>query len=676
MRFPRIQKPLSGIVIPIGALRTSESIGVGEFLDLIEFANLSAKIGFSVIQLLPVNDSGFQSSPYSALTAFGLNPLYLRLSALPTAKGFSKQIKAIHASFEKFSRFSYEAILRAKLALLSEMYEKASTQIGLDAESGALAAWIKANEWVIEYAVFRRLKEKNKGSHWKEWAEYSEPTAKDIQSLWQDPKLRTEHLFWIWIQYELDSQFVSASKAVSEAGLALKGDLPILMNEDSCDVWAHPEFFKRDLAAGAPPDMFSPLGQNWQFPIYDWEALARDDYSWWRKRLLLADRYYAAYRIDHVLGFFRIWAASRRDTSAVLGRFIPSVAIEKEELQKMGFEDNRLRWLSQPHIPTEKIYEALVHDGIGEKNTVESASAAVAEATRVFEGALDRIGSEELWLFKSSIRGELDINALSLHPAATAYLHAAWRDRTLLEFEEGRYIPTWTYWDSHAFPTLSEDERSALESLIEKKRQESEAIWEVQGRRLLSALVASTPMLACAEDLGAVPDCVPRVLEELGVLGLRVLRWSRLWGEGGEPYIPLDRYPPLSVATAAVHDSSTVREWWEKEADRDVLRSFLGNQDLSDTYKPETAAVLLGSLAKAASKLCVYQIQDLLHLSSQWYAKDPQTERVNVPGTVNDFNWTYRLPATIAEIASDTTFIDAAKALSDSRKSSPNIKRN
>ncbi len=666
MRFtPKVDR-ITGVVVPLGALRTEESVGVGEFLDLIELGDFCARTGLSIIQLLPVNDSGFQSSPYSALTAFALHPLYLRIGALEEAKAFKKKIAALRTRFEGAARFPYGEILAAKLDLLREIYAAAADGVEAAArEGGELDRWIIMNPWVREYAVYRNLKDANGGKHWKEWREYAAPSAADIRALWDDPASRRDHLFWVWLQRALDDQFSAASKSLAERGIALKGDLPILMNEDSSDVWAHGEYFRRDLAAGAPPDMFSPLGQNWQFPIYDWDALGRDDYSWWRDRLALADRYYAAYRIDHVLGFFRIWAASRRDKSAVLGRFIPAVPIERADLTALGFDSGRIRWLSRPHIPSGAVYEALIAAGTGQGDG--GADATVAEASRVFDRALDRIGDEELWLFKDAIHGERDLEELGLHPAAVSYLQNAWRDRALLEYEDGRFAPTWTYWDTRAFPTLSDEERRRFEELISRRRQESERIWEDQGRRLLSILAGSTPMLACAEDLGAVPDCVPRTLEDLGVLGLRVLRWARRWGERGEPYIPLDAYPELSVCTPAVHDSSTVREWWEGEADRDAFRSFVGNRAIPDAYGSEAAAAVLGEVAKARSKICMFQIQDLLHLSPAWYAEDAASERVNVPGTVNDFNWTYRLPAPIRELVADERLVAAIAALTAAR---------
>ncbi|MDR2631140.1 MAG: 4-alpha-glucanotransferase, partial [Spirochaetaceae bacterium] len=401
---------LIGTVVPVGALRGERSLGVGEFPDLVEFAQWCVQLGVGLIQLLPVNDTGYESSPYSALTAFALHPLYLRIEDLPEAAAYAGDLEEIGRRFNQKERFPYGEILRAKMELLREIYAAHKTEIGDRAgPQGSLGKWIDKNPWVKEYAVYRCLKGQNHEKSWKEWESRRTITAKDIDALWGDKRLREEHLFWAWIQEALDTQFSRAAAALTEAGILLEGDLPILMNEDSCDVWAHGEYFRRDLSAGAPPDMYSPDGQNWGFPIYDWEAQAKDDYAWWRGRLKSAEKYYQAYRIDHVLGFFRIWASPQEDNSSILGRFVPAVPIKLPDLAKLGFDEPRIRWISQPHIPTSEVWNAL-RAGIPDPDSVTS------EADRLFSQALDRIGREELWLFKDRIRGEKDIEALGLHP--------------------------------------------------------------------------------------------------------------------------------------------------------------------------------------------------------------------------------------------------------------------
>jgi 4-alpha-glucanotransferase len=656
---------LIGVVVPVGALRGKGTLGVGEFPDLEEFAVLCKKMGVGLIQLLPVNDTGYESSPYFSLTAFALQPMYLRIEDLGEYKrfgaGIQEKIKKYGEEFEKEVRFPFYRILKAKMELLRELYASARTEIEKRAAPGGdLGKWIESNPWVKEYAVYRRFKELNELKSWQEWSSHRSVTLSTIADLWADVKLRDEHLFWAWLQEALDNQLSKASRAIADLGILLEGDLPILMNEDSADVWAHPEIFHLELSAGAPPDMYSPGGQNWGFPVYNWDALAREDYTWWKNRLAVAEKYFHAYRIDHVLGFFRIWSSNRFDYSSALGRYVPYVPITQKDFKDLGFDKGRIRWICEPHVPTGEVWDALRNNWGGPFTNEDLAAAAAA----VFEKALDRIGDEELWLFKPSVRGEKDIDALNLHPAARAYLFQAFHNRIFLEYEKGHYFPVWYYRLSRAYTSLSEDERNRLEALLEVRRVNSEEIWENRGKQLLSVLASSSSMLPCAEDLGAVPDCVPLVLGKLKILGLRVVRWHRQWDKEGQPYYPFEDYPELSVCTPAVHDSSTVREWWETEADQAQFSGFLGIPSLPRVYNPGTAKIILTKVASSSSRFRVFQIQDLLHLSAKWYAPDASSERINVPGTYNEFNWTYRLPAAIAVIGADAEFVKAVAELS------------
>ncbi|MDR1287171.1 MAG: 4-alpha-glucanotransferase [Treponema sp.] len=656
---------LTGAVVPVGALRGGNGMGVGEYLDLEEFADLCKKAGLALIQLLPVNDTGYESSPYSSLTAFALHPLYIRIEEIEEYKQSAsdtvkQKIAELRSAFEKEIRYPYYRILRAKMEILREIYTAHYESIEKKARpGGGLALWMEENPWIKEYAVFRRFKEVNGEKKWQEWSSHVQIGAADIEAVWADGKLRREHLFWAWLQETLDAQFSRAARAVAAMGILLMGDLPILMNEDSCDVWAHPEIFHKELSAGAPPDMYSPEGQNWGFPIYDWQAQMKDNYAWWKARLKAAEKYYQAYRIDHVLGFFRIWASARSDYSSALGRFIPYTPVTTEDLANLGFDEGRIQWMTRPHIPTGEVWDA-VRDNWGNLYGEEEIAAAVE---KVFVSALDRIGNEELWLFKEKIQGEKDIDALGLHPSARSFLFNAWHNRIFLEYEKDRYFPVWYYRYSRAYASLEEGERSRLEILLEKRRAESEKIWEDHGQKLLAVLTANSSMLPCAEDLGAVPACVPRVLEKLSILGLRVVRWFRKWDEEGQPYIHFEDYPELSICTPAVHDSSTVREWWEQEADQEAFAGFIGFPSLPRVYNPGTAKIILHKTASACSRFRVFQIQDLLHLSPKWYAADPASERINVPGSYNEFNWTYRLPAPIGDISGDDDFIKAVEEL-------------
>jgi 4-alpha-glucanotransferase len=324
----------------------------------------------------------------------------------------------------------------------------------------------------------------------------------------------------------------------------------------------------------------------------------------------------------------------------------------------MGFGDQRIRWLSKPHIPTGGL-----RDAAGSREDADIAASL----------ALDRIGNEVLWLFKPSICGENDIASLGLGEGAKNYLLKEWSNISFIEYQKDSFVPAWNIHKSRSWSSLSENEKLELSRLIETKKEESEKIWEKEGQTLLSMLTASSSMLPCAEDLGAVPDCVPKVLKSLNILGLSVVRWSRLWEKEGQPYIPFANYRPLSVCTPSVHDSSTLREWWEKEADQAQFVAFVGSPALGRVYNPGIARVILLAIAGAASRFRVFQFQDLLHLSSRWYAPDAASERINVPGTVSTFNWTWRMPASIEEISEDKNLLASIRELA-SVKPAQNLK--
>ena len=664
MKFQHAGKRLSGLVAPLSALRSESSPGCGEFPDLAAAGDLAASWDFSLVQLLPVNDSGFQESPYFALSAFALNPIYLRIGDLPELRGggaaeLRAEAQRLVDRFGGSERVPYRPLLAAKLELLRKAWDVSRVaRSGTAADSAALDAWIEANPWSKAYAAFVALKAANRELPWWEWKDHRDPSAGDIELLWRDEALRDELRFRTWIQMRAEEQFRAAAGHLASAGIALMGDIPILMNLDSADVWSRRRFFRLDLAAGAPPDMYAALGQNWGFPIYDWEALEREGYGFWRERLVEADKYYSCYRIDHVLGFFRIWSLSDRESTGSMGRFVPDVPIARAELEELGFTAERVRWLSRPHVPTWRLVQA----------AGESAAKGAVFA------ALSRIGDEELYLFKDSIRGEKDIEALpSVSPAARDCLLSAWRDRVLFEFEPGSFAPTWSYRGASAWPTLSNGERDALESLIARKRAEAEALWARTGRKLLGALKAFVPMLPCAEDLGAVPDCVPATLGELGILGLRVLRWARRWDVAGQPYIPVSEYPELTAACPSVHDSSSLRGWWESEADRDATWRMAAEglgRDLGpcpERLGPDGAQALLELVASSASRLAVYPIQDLLAMSDSLRPEDPASERVNVPGTVGEGNWSYRMPASLASVFGEKKLSSRVRAVAKAR---------
>lgn len=666
--------------MPLGALSDSNAKVLGLYTSLGGFAKFCKKCDIGLIQLLPVNDTGTGSSPYSGLSAFALHPIYIDIEKISDYGAAGEDAKKALAKFEKshggVTRYDYNTILIEKDAILRKVY--AATSIAKTLEPTAeLADWMAKNKWIISYCVYKALKQHYKQASWKEWDQKDKGLShEDIKARWDDKAKKFDHLFYAWEQYEAYKQYKASCDEVRDLGIVLKGDMPILMNEDSCDAWECPEVFNQNLRAGSPVDNENPTGQNWGFPTYNWDYLKSTNYDWWKRRLKSAEQFYGAYRLDHILGFFRIWAIPVRDTTAILGHTEPYVAITRDELHNCGFSDDRIRWLSQPHVPTGAIEDITWNHGT---------------ATAIMEKFATRINNEELWLFKREITGdkdfyESDLKSLTQGDAdvrVKQVLSKYWCDRALIEVTPNRFTPVWTYAKSTSYKSLNWNEQNALNGLIDNAENEQNRLWERQSSDILENLTKSVNMVPCGEDLGAELPCLPTVMAKNGILSLRVYRWCRNWKDQPvQPYIQVGNLPELSVTTTSVHDSSTLRGWWSE--DKNAVALFVRtypwafglegwdndgmNRVASGPYTPEIAKSVLKVVALSRSAWCIHPLQDFLALSNKYWAKDADSERVNIPGTVSTFNWTYKIPCDIEKLDADSDLVAKIREIADMHK--------
>ncbi len=646
MKYSIKKKMVTGSAIPVSALRSSKSCGIGEFTDLKLFGDWCKESGLDLIQLLPVNDTGLQSSPYSALSAFALHPIYINFNQIKEAKKYKNEISKLQKKWGSKKKISFNSILKDKNSLLKTIFTDNLENIK---KSRNIKAWEKENTWVESYAVFSFLKEKNKNKSWEFWKKHKNATPKEIKKIYKEN--RDNMFFYSWVQMNLEFQLSESAEYLESIGINLKGDLPILMNMDSADVWEFRDIFKINNRAGAPPDMFSEIGQNWGFPTYSWESMERDNFSWWKARLKQAAKFYHAYRIDHVLGFFRIWTIPEKYEHGSMGYYSPNNFMSLEELSKIGFGEDRLKWLSVPHVPGYELRESL---GVESK-----------EATEIF---LDQIGTEDLYLFKNSIKSVFDItNSKVLSVDAKSKMVEFFQNITLLKIADNAYIATWFFYNTRAYHTLSDHEKYQLGELLNNKSEQSMNLWKTQGLKLLKFMKESEDMLVCAEDLGVVPDCVPEVLSQLGILSLNVMRWSKKYNEYGEPFIKPREYNPLSVATLAVHDSSTVRQWWSEFPKTEVAHAMNFDEPFNKDFSTQEVKRLYSGLLKTSAKIAIFQFQDLLAIDEKIYRKDMDSERINVPGTVNNENWSYRMDGTLESLIENKVFSAELKKLISER---------
>lgn len=347
----------AGVAIPVFALRSTESFGVGEFLDLKLMIDWAASTGQSIIQILPVNDTTMTGSwqdsyPYNANSTFALHPQYLRLEEVGKLKNkqAAARFKALGEELNSLPEIDYERVNNAKNDYLKAIYEQDGAKTLSSAE---FKSFLKLNEhWLRPYAVFRALRDVHGTPDFNTWGKMAKYTAAKAKRYEQEHP--EEVAFHHFVQFHLSRQLRAVRDYAHSRGVVLKGDIPIGISRTSVDAWATPELFNMDASAGAPPDDFSVMGQNWGFPTYNWAKMAEDGYAWWKARFVKMAEYFDAYRIDHILGFFRIWEIPLDAVNALLGRFNPALPYSEQELAQYGFCFNR-EWHTAPIDRTDNV---------------------------------------------------------------------------------------------------------------------------------------------------------------------------------------------------------------------------------------------------------------------------------------------------------------------------------
>lgn len=653
MRYGDISFFQSGVAVPLFSIYSKHSIGIGEFLDLIPFAQWAKFCDMNIIQLLPVNDTGSESSPYSARSAFALNPVFINIQSVEGASAFESEIEEAKAKFDKLGKIDYYKISTWKRSILRKIFDSRYDELK---SQNRLASWIKKNAWAKPYCVYCSLKAMNGEASWKDWKKYQNPTESDIDKLWT--KYAKDVLFQAWMQCVAEMQFVAAVDCVSKLNLRLKGDIPILINEDSADVWFNRKYFSLADRAGAPPDMFSYGGQNWGFPTYRWDVLEQEDFSWWRSRLAQASKFYHAYRIDHVLGFFRIWAIPEQETTGILGRFQPSIPLTWDMFREAGFCHETLDYLRRPNYSVDQLRGFLG-----------------ADAEKLIPKYFENLpGRSDRFILKGEFSSERALVSLNEpQNVKDSMLRVYWNRVFIPTGDENTYYPYWYWYEQPVLFTLPMNEQQKLHEIMHRNEAAQNALWEQNAMKLLSVLANETDMMVCAEDLGAVPPCVPTVLKKLNIMSLRIERWARNWSAPYSPYYSMEEYPRLSVCTTSCHDTSSLRGLWnEPDFDRSLYWSHAQLSGMApESVTPEVAYRILEHVLSCNSLFCILPVQDYFALSADKSQCDPKEERVNVPGTVGGANWTYRMPCRVEELMSDAALCKDIRSLIETRHRRP-----
>jgi 4-alpha-glucanotransferase len=639
----------AGVAVPVFSLRGAKSLGVGEFADLKPLADWAQGVGLKLIQILPINDTTSShdwrdSYPYSAISVFALHPLYLRIDdlayAMPAA--FKKELGAARDQLNPLEQVDYEAVMQVKTRLTRQIFDKHRAAILAGA---AFRKFLEANgEWAISYAVFC-VKRDHYGtadfSRWEEWAAFDRQRVIALTDPSQPEWL--EIAYHLWLQSELDQQLADAVRHLHEHGLALKGDLPIGIDRQSADAWSAPHLFKMDAQAGAPPDAFAVKGQNWGFPTYDWEVMQKDDYAWWRSRFAQLSRYFDAYRIDHILGFFRIGQVPHDHVEGIMGHFDPALPIHIDEIRERGIDFNYNRFCRpyiREHFLWERFGDGAEHvksrflndcgDGYFQLREQVSTQRRIADyfadepADDWIQGGLLDCASDVLFFEVPDSNGKL------FHPRCSMQTTFSYRE-------------------------LASEDRRRVEDLYNDyfyRRQED--FWQVRGYEKLPAMRKASPMLLCGEDLGMVPACVPAVLKELGILSLEIQRMPKT--HETEFFNPQDA-PYMSVVSPSTHDMSTLRAWWREDlqvTSRFAWQSF-GIAFPDAELSGDLASRILWQHLQSPAMWAIFPLQDLLAIDESIRHPDPDAERINVPA-IMPFYWRYRMHLGLDQLAAAGDF--------------------
>ncbi|MBK7939095.1 MAG: 4-alpha-glucanotransferase [Lewinellaceae bacterium] len=362
-RFPNPGWRGAGVAIPVFSLRSNKSWGVGEFADIHLLVDWAKSVGLKLIQLLPINDTTathtwVDSYPYSAISAFALHPVFLNVEQLAGKKHAAvlkphlKKQKELNA----LDTVDYESVTQLKRDIVHQLYHLQKEEWLQDQ---AYRAYYEANKhWLASYAAFCWLRDTNGTADFSQWSSHRVYKAAEVDKLLSPASEHFDaiapHLF---VQWHLHLQFKAATDYAHTNGIAVKGDIPIGIYRYSCDAWVAPQLYNMDMQAGAPPDDFAVNGQNWGFPTYSWARMKADGFAWWKQRFHQMSLYFDAFRIDHILGFFRIWSIPMDAVEGILGHFVPAIPVTEKELLEAGVGFSRDR-LCKPYI-TERVVQDL-----------------------------------------------------------------------------------------------------------------------------------------------------------------------------------------------------------------------------------------------------------------------------------------------------------------------------
>lgn len=641
----------AGVAIPVFSLRSKKSFGTGEFTDLKLLVDWAKRAGLKMIQILPVNDTisthlDKDSYPYSAISAFALHPLYLNLEEVAGKKdaGILKPLGSEKKHLNAAQVIDYSRVMQLKLGCIKELYQAQKDIFKDDVE---YFKFFELNRhWLVPYAAFSYLRDKFNNADFTQWktnAVYNEHAIQELVSPVQDHY--DDIALHYFTQYHLHLQLKAASAYAHKNGIVIKGDIPIGICRNSVDAWMNPSLYHMDEQAGAPPDIFTGKGQNWGFPTYNWEKMQEDNFAWWRSRFEQMQNYFDAFRIDHILGFFRIWSIPATQVEGIMGRFIPALPVSIHEFFKKNISFERHRYT------TPFINDAILRELFGKK---------MASVKKTFLN-----GHELKEAFNTQQKVEKYF-ARQKEPDNMVKLGLYDLISNVILFEEENSQGQKFHFrigmeETESFKDLDKHSRKELKELyINYFYHRQDELWRQEAMKKLPGLKSITNMLVCGEDLGMVPHCVPELMKQLGILSLEIQRMPKK--PQMEFFHPNDA-PYLSVVTPSTHDMTTIRGWWEEDAAKtkrfyNIVLGQIGNPPVH--CEPDINKEIVLQHLYSPAMWSIFQLQDLLGINASIRRKDPREERINDPSD-NNHIWNYRMHIYLEDLNKATEFNEELK---------------
>lgn len=645
-RFQEAPWKGAGVSIPIFSLRSEQSWGCGDFGDLKRLIDWASKTGMQLIQTLPLNDTRLRdnildSYPYSAISCYALHPMYCCMSALPALNDpkrqeqFEEERKKLNAR----EKIAYEGVVQLKWEYLVALFE----QNGFSTmKSDTFTDYFEENKrWLIPYAAFCYLRLQTGQfdfNAWGEWASYDEKAILELTDPTQTwyPQIAVHY----YVQYLLHCQLKEAKSHAQAKRIVLKGDIPIGVSRYGVEAWSERRLFHMEMSVGAPPDDFSAKGQNWGFPSYNWEQLEKEGFVWWKQRFEHLSAYMDAYRIDHILGFFRIWEIPTHAVDGLLGSFHPILALTEKEITSKGFRFEAEK-MTTPYLTSD-----FLHMKFGKS---------VKEIQNTFLNKR----KDGLFELKADFKTQKQIKAY-FEETSVGNGKEDWCEKVMSLCTEVLFVrdlrdnklfhPRISVFLTEHFRLLPDDQKRILIDLYNNfYYARSIDFWKQEAKKKLGPIVEATKMLPCGEDLGMIPEGVSEVMQQLGILSLEIQRMPK---KTGSHFENLNTLPYQSVLTTSTHDMSPLRLWWTEQPE--MTQQFY-NQILwkagnaPTTCTEELATWIVRNHLFAPSMLVIFPWQDIMAMDESLSHRDPSTERINVPSNHQN-EWNYRMHLTLEKL--------------------------